>query len=326
MNSSNLNRRAFVLRIAPGRKDRVPQALDESDLIIGWAEAKGLLNEKLDWKAFRKIVHDKYYTKESDERRAGKATGYLWLFAREMKPGDLVVVPHGPGFYVGEVKGPVRYEESRVKDDTAYRRSVDWLNSKKPILRKYARAALQSRMKFQGTCVDATDVLDEINMSLNAITTFEEDLHALLVKHTVEEIRRGKMDGGRFEQFIQSLLEGLGAKPVRIIPHSQDKGADIVAHFRIAGAFHFVIAVQAKHFKPQPPVLKQVVLDLLRGMEAESADLGMIITSGTISAEAYDLVQEIYNENGIKIELIDGEQLGSLILDYGLARNLSLKV
>lgn len=322
MDNPKSDQRAFILRIAPSRKDRVPHALNDNMLFIGWAKARALLDEKLDWKAFRKIIHDQYYSNDIDERRAGIATGYLWLFIREMKQGDLVVVPHGSEFYVGKVNGPAKYEESVVSEDTAYRRSVIWLNSKKPIARKLARAALQSRMKIQGTCVDATDLLDEINLALKSTTTFEQDLHKLLVKHTVEEIRKGKMDGTRFEQFVASLLKGLGASQVRIVPHNQDKGADIVAHFRIAGAFQLTVAVQAKHYMPQPPVPKQVILDLQHGMEAESADLGMIITSGMISHEAYDLAQEIFENQGMKIELIDGEQLGALILEYGLTGSL----
>jgi predicted Mrr-cat superfamily restriction endonuclease len=326
MSHPEADQRAFVLRIAPGGQDCVPQALNDDDLIIGWAEAKGLLNESLDWEAFRKIVHDRYHTEDSDYRRSGIATGYLWLFIREMKPGDLVVVPHGSEFYVGEVNGPARYEESKVGEDTAYRRSVNWLNSKKPIPRRVARAALQSRMKIQGTSADAADLLDEIRRVLKPPTSFEEDLHKLLVEHAIEEIRTGKMDGAGFEKFLAHLLEGLGATEVRIVPHNQDKGADIVAHFRIAGAFQLIVAVQAKHYKPKPPVGKKVVEDLLRGMEAESADFGMVITSGTISDEAYDFARKKYEEEGMKIELVDGEQLGALIMEYGLTKSILQRV
>ena len=38
----------FVLRIAPGGEDRVSEALEKDHLIIGWAEAEGLLDPKLE--------------------------------------------------------------------------------------------------------------------------------------------------------------------------------------------------------------------------------------------------------------------------------------
>lgn len=314
------DRNAFVLRIAPSGKDIVPQALEENDLIIGWAEAFGLIDESLTWKAMRKIVHDRYYAQDNHYRRSGMATKYLQLFIREMNPGDLVVVPHRSGFYVGEVAGPARYEPNEVFSDTAYRRSVKWLNNKQPIQRKFARAALQSRMKFQGTCVFATDLYEEIIDALNATTSFGEDLHKLLIEQTIKEIRAGKMDGAGFEQFIASLMKKLGSDDVRVIPHAQDKGADVIARFRVAGTIQLTVAIQAKHYKPKPPVSKKVVEALLQGMEAESADLGMVITSGTISEEAYDYVRGLYEEEKIKIELIDGEQLGALILEHGVTK------
>jgi len=314
------NRKAFVLRIAPSGKDIVHLALEENDLIIGWAEAQGLLDENLSREAFRKIIHDQFYSDDKNYRRSGKTTSYLWLFIREMRPGDIVIVPRGSQFYVGVIRGHARYELEKVSSDTAYRRSVDWLNSKKPIKRKLARAALQSRMKYQGTCVGSTDLLNEIESALIEKTTFEQDLHESLVERTIREIRTGKMDGASFEQFVASLLEKLGGYDVRVIAHSKDKGADILAHFRVAGMLQLTIAVQAKHYKPKPPVTKEVVEILLQGMEAENADIGMVVTSGTISPEAYNYAQELYEKNGTKIELIDGEQLGALILEYGVSR------
>jgi predicted Mrr-cat superfamily restriction endonuclease len=294
MESQVSKKKAFVLRIAPGRKDKVPLALEENDLIIRWAKAGGLLDESLSRETFREIVHKQYYSCDENFRRSGMATSFLWLFIRDMKPGDVVVVPHGSTFYVGEVNGHARYDLDQISNDAAYRRSVNWLNSKKPIKRKVARAALQSRMKIQGTCADATDLLDEISSSLVEKTTFEQDLHEVLVEQTIQEIRTGKMDGASFEQFIASLLVKLGGYDVRVIAHTQDKGADIIAQFRVAGTLTLTIAVQAKHYMPKPPVPKEVVETLLLGMEAENADIGMIVTSGTISSEAADYVQNLY--------------------------------
>ncbi len=38
---------AFVLRISPSGVDRVPEALETNELIIGWSEAAGLLDPSL---------------------------------------------------------------------------------------------------------------------------------------------------------------------------------------------------------------------------------------------------------------------------------------
>lgn len=80
-----------------------------------------------------------------------------------------------------------------------------------------------------------------------------------------------------------------------------------------------MIAIQAKHYAPDPPVSVDAVQQLIRGIEAESADLGMVVTSGTISEEAANLAGSYYEEKGVKIELIDGVQLATLIVERGLS-------
>ena len=135
-------RGAFVLRIAPSGIDRVHEALECKELIIGWSRAKGLLDEKLDWEKFREIIHNSDYSDEKDYRKSGSAAGNMWRFIRKMKLSDLVVVPHGASFYVAEVTGKARFDETKIEEDTAYRRPVKWLNDQKTILRRYARSAL----------------------------------------------------------------------------------------------------------------------------------------------------------------------------------------
>src|SRR5437016_202092 len=160
------NQAAFVLRVGSGGEDKLPEALSLEQIIIGWAEAEGLLDPALTWERFREILRAAYYGDEPNLRKAGAAGGHMWRFIRDMKPNDLVVVPYGAEFFVAEVAGPATYDSSKVDADSAYRRSVRWLNGKKSIPRQLARAALLSRMKIQGTSADSTDLLDEIKMCL----------------------------------------------------------------------------------------------------------------------------------------------------------------
>lgn len=318
-----MNQSGFVLRIAPGGADKVPEALRSDELIIGWARADGLLDSNLSWDSFRDIVRRKYYADQPDLRRAGGAAGHLWRFIREMKPGDLIVVPYGTEFFVAEVSGPATYERDKVNDDSAYRRAVRWLNGGKPISRQIARSALVSRMKTQGTCSDATDLLDEIKECLGfaesgLAPTFQTDLQLRLVREVLTELRSGRIESFGFERLIQTVLRGLGAEEVRIVPRSQDKGADLLATFRVAGAFQQVVAVQAKHWQPEPPVSREVVEQLIRGIEAESANLGMVVTSGSISNSAVQAAEQYFEEKGIRIELLDGEQFAKLMVEHGI--------
>jgi predicted Mrr-cat superfamily restriction endonuclease len=318
-----MGQQAFVLRIAPSRIDRVAEALSSDQIIIGWAEAKGLLDDSLNWEEFRKIISETYYADEGSLRRAGTAAGHLWRFIREMNAGDLVVVPHGSAFYIAEISGPTTYDESKVSEDTAYRRNVHWLVDKKPIPRVVAKSALVSRMKIQGTCAYASDLLPQIKECVviakgDSKPTFQGDLQTRLIREALDEIRSGRMDSFGFEHLIHDVLAGLRADEVRIVPRSQDKGADVVATFNVAGAFQQVLAVQAKHWQPEPPVGKEVVEQLIKGIEAESANLGMVITSGAFSEEAASAAEQCFEEKGIRIELVDGEQFAKLIVEHGV--------
>ena len=240
-----------------------------------------------------------------------------------MKPDDLVVVPYGREFYVARIIGPATYDPEKVDDDTSYRRSVEWLNKKKTIMRQIARSALISRMKTQGTSADATDLLEEIQGCLSLAgkgqtPTFESDLQSRLIHEVLAELQGGRMENFGFERLIAAVLAGLGAVEVRIISRSQDKGADIIAIFRVAGVFQQVVAVQAKHWRQEPPVGHDVVEQLIRGMEAESATLGMVVTSGSIGDDAVQAAEKYFDEKGIRIELVDGEQFAKLIVEHGI--------
>lgn len=313
---------AFVLRISPSNQDLVPEALKKDQLIIGWAEARGLLNMKLTWPEFRQIVKDVYYSNDSTFHRAGADAGNMWRFIREMSRLDLVVIPHGPHFYVGVIAGEAFYDESKVSKDSAYRRPVKWVNKRKPIPRSQARAALISRMKAYQTCVGARDLIDDIKEAVRSSSdrgpqTFEEDLRRRLKKEALEEIRSGRIDSYGFERLIESVLVSLGASETSVIPRQNDKGADLVASFLIAQTSKVVLAVQAKHYQPKPPIGRNVIEQLLSGMQAESADLGWVVTSGTFSSEARQFAEELQLERGIRIELVDGEQLASLVIEAG---------
>ncbi len=318
--------RAFVLRIVPSGVDRVPDALTSNQVIIGWAAASGLLDPDLDWQPFRQIVHDSYYASEQDYRKSGAAGGQIWRFIRDMGPGDWIVVPHGPEFYMAEVTGPPTYDPRLVEDDSAYRRPVRWLNNKHPIERRFARAGLVSRMKTQSTCVQATDLLPEIREVLAEIEagrspSFDQDLRRKLIAETLREIQSGRVDDFRFESLVSSVLQSLGARDVRIVPRNQDKGADLLATFELARTFAFTVAVQAKHYRPDPPVGAGPVDQLAKGMEAEESDLGLVVTSGTFSDTAVAAAKK-YLDQGKRIELVDGEQLAGLIIDKGLGQAL----
>lgn len=111
----------------------------------------------------------------------------------------------------------------------------------------------------------------------------------------------------------------LGARKAKVIPRNQDKGADIVATFEVAGAFEFDVAIQAKHYQPDPPFSKVVVDELLQGIAAESADLGLIVTTGEFSPETTAYASARAEQLGVNLKLVDGPALADLLIRAGMA-------
>jgi HNH endonuclease len=153
---------AFILRMNPSKSNRIPEGLARNELIIGWSEAAGLTLPGLTREQFRDIIHQTYHRGSTSYIEAGLGAGNMWRFIREMEVGDLVIVPSHSVFYLARVAGTAYYAPDRVQDDTAHRRPVEWLNGGSPISRYSVSPELQSKMRGQLTCLDATDLLPEI--------------------------------------------------------------------------------------------------------------------------------------------------------------------
>ena len=151
--------------------DRLPEALASDQIIIGWSRTEGLLDESLSKDEFRSMISNIHYREKKDLRSAGHAAGNMWRFIREMNIGDLVVVPSDSRFYVAKILEPATYEKSKIEDDTAYRRKVEWLNDKKPIDYAKAEPGLQEKLKGRYISRNASRWLKEIKECLNDAET-----------------------------------------------------------------------------------------------------------------------------------------------------------
>ncbi len=316
---------AYVLRVAPGQEDMLADCLAADRVVIGWPSMDGLLDESLEWVPFRSVVSEAYYPDAPTLRKAGAAGGHLWRFIRDMAMGDYVVVP-APSrqFYVARIIGAAQKGTSK---GVGYWRAVEWLNGKQPMDRQLANAALQSRMKIQGSTAGASDLVADIESVLEdgrsiaagePAPTFERDLRSALLATTLEQLRFGRLDPFKFERIVQVVLDSLGAVDSSITARSLDQGDDIVANVLPLGLFELKLVAQVKHYNQvDRPLGPHVVDELVGGMEKNDADLGVIITVGEIGEEAEVRVQEL-NDTGSRIALVSGDQLAQLYLDHCL--------
>jgi restriction endonuclease Mrr len=180
-------------------------------------------------------------------------------------------------------------------------------------------------MKIQGTSARATDLLEAIQECLSLAASgvnpsFSMDLQKALCERTLSELRRGRLDSYGFEHVVSMVLTRGGAEGVRVVARPKDKGADILATIPVAGLTTIQLAVQVKHhYEETVPTGANAVDELIRGIEAEGAQCGAVVTCGTFAAEAFERAEGYFNEKGIRIALVDGEQLAAAIVDLGLA-------
>jgi restriction system protein len=117
-----------------------------------------------------------------------------------------------------------------------------------------------------------------------------------------------------FEQFSQRLLREAGFTQVVVTGSSGDGGIDGHGTLQVNPLVSFKVLFQCKRYSKS--VVPSQVRDF-RGAMAGRADKGIIITTGTFTAEAR---REASRDGVPPIELIDGEKLVDMMeeLELGL--------
>jgi restriction system protein len=119
---------------------------------------------------------------------------------------------------------------------------------------------------------------------------------------------------GGFERFCQRLLRESGFQEVTITGRSGDGGIDGIGILQVNSLVSFKVLFQCKKY--QGSVSPMQVRDF-RGAMMGRADKGIIITTGSFTAEAR---KEAVRDGVPPIELVDGEKLVAMLeqLELGL--------
>lgn len=130
-------------------------------------------------------------------------------------------------------------------------------------------------------------------------------------RETTLELLRSLSPSG-FERLCQRILREAGFQQVKVTGRSGDGGIDGVGVLQVNPFVSFKVLFQAKRY--QGSVGPGQVRDF-RGAMMGRADKGMIITTGTFSADAQD---EAVRDGVPPIELVDGAGLVRLLEQYEL--------
>jgi restriction system protein len=121
----------------------------------------------------------------------------------------------------------------------------------------------------------------------------------------------GSMPSDAFERLCQRLLREAGFLKVEVTGRSGDGGIDGIGVLRVQ-LVSFHVLFQSKRWKGS--VGASVVRDF-RGAMVGRADKGLIISTGTFTADAR---REATRDGAPAIDLVDGETLADLLKQFGL--------
>jgi restriction system protein len=140
---------------------------------------------------------------------------------------------------------------------------------------------------------------------------------AVVIQQTYRDDVAAKLQSlspGGFERFCQRLLRESGFQEVTVTGRSGDGGIDGIGILQVNALVSFKVLFQCKKYQGSVPVMQ--VRDF-RGAMMGRADKGIIITTGSFTAEAR---KEAIRDGVPPIELVDGEKLIGMLeqLELGL--------
>ncbi len=316
--------RAFVLHMGEGRL----AAGRERNLVgIGWGRVKNLPEIK-DWEAFKQAIAEAYseYYPDGPEM-VGRAAGSPWRFIHEMKPGDWVLVPEDADVHVYRVKGEAEFSaELHEQHDMGWVRKAEL---EKTLARIGLSAPLQARLKARQTCVDATDLLEDIKKARNGkVWKFSSETRQGARK-AVEKALKEALTPHDLEVLVMELLRKDGLEVRRRDPRGQgDADVDVEATLRIASQ-EVKIGFQVK--KHEDKTGQHGVEQIAKAVEKGDVDVGFLVTTAEeLDEDAKKKVkagkegkegekgEEKESKQNLRIRVICKDELVDWILDRGL--------
>lgn len=169
-------------------------------------------------------------------------------------------------------------------------------------------AATFSKTKGAGQEPDKTALLEDAAAPPNDSPALQQSYRSAV------SVKLQALSGSAFERFCQRLLRESGFQEVSITGRSGDGGIDGVGILQVNPLVSFKVLFQCKRYVGSVTVAQ--VRDF-RGAMAGRADKGIIITTGSFTADSR---KEAVRDGVPPIELVDGEKLIGMLeqLELGL--------
>lgn len=294
----------WVVRMGRGGK-HVSKVLERKIIALGWNElSKSLANFK-NFDELRDAVQKTY-----PKGAVAQTVGQLWRFLKEMKKGDLVLipVPFERKIIIGEVINDYYFKKER-SFNYSHRRDIK-------ILKTIDRDECSQQLKFSLggllTVFSVSDHEEEIRAIVEGTPISElEKTHKTIYDAVIN--RLFELEAREFEKFIHHILNLVGFEAA-MTSYVGDKGIDVIGNLNAEGLAQIKLNVQVKRVHSSLGIGEIL---RMRGTLAPDEN-GCIITLSGFTKSA---VEDAEDERKKPIALIDGKALVDLILKHyeGLA-------
>lgn len=175
-------------------------------------------------------------------------------------------------------------------------------------VRRYVSEMHRKKPKAKGSAGESTD--DGDNILDDEETVWEEQL--------LECVR--SMPPSAFERLTQRLLRESGFIQVEVTGKSSDGGIDGKGVVRVGGLISFHMIFQCKRYSGS--VGASVIRDF-RGAMVGRADKGLLITTGSFTAEAR---REAQRDGAPPLDLIDGKELAEKLKEFRMGVSVTERI
>lgn len=265
--------------------EREQEAIENNFVVVGWNELPDL--SKIETRVeLSNLVKQKY--PDISDARAANWLGQLWRFLKEMKIGDLVVLPlkSQSTIAVGEIES--NYQFKKLDGQGNHIRAVKWI---KTVPRSaFDQDLLYSFGALQTVCqVQRNDAENRLKKLLKREAHVKEQNVVLELAGEeipdVEELARDQImkyvginfKGHELARLVEAILQAQGYVTEKS-PPGPDGGVDILAASGTLGFDRPKICVQVK--STSAPVDVKVLRELQGVMSKVRAEQGLLVSWG----------------------------------------------
>ncbi len=162
---------AWIMRPKPHGTDQMDYFLKKNRICIGYPVGQSL--KGCNYNDLRRILTEEDLKNQKNGKSSKLINGLsnVNILVRDMKVGDIVVVPHGNDIYFANITSDYVYENVFDKDKLGsgfpHQREVEWLFDGKPLSRNELPTEIRESLQFPGTAANIKKHVDVLNNLLN---------------------------------------------------------------------------------------------------------------------------------------------------------------